>query len=200
MARVGDEIANPRTGQRMVFLQTGADTGGELLRIECFNPATRVDEPEHCHPLQESRTELISGMLRFCVRGEIQEVRAGESHTIPAGVPHFFGNYGEEQAHWIAEFRPALRTDAFFEALFDLAAHDQLNERGMPSLLQLALSVPAFSQEIRVTRPPWPVQRILFALLGPIARLRGLHPERHKLGTPIERAGEHRSRLARSRR
>jgi quercetin dioxygenase-like cupin family protein len=177
MAYVGEEIENPRTGQRMVFLQTGAETGGELLRIECFNSATGVDEPEHCHPLQESRAEVISGTLRFRVAGEVQEVRAGETHAIPAGVPHSFGNFGDEEAHWIAEFRPALRTDAFFESLFELAARDQLNELGMPSLLQLALSVPAFSQEIRVTKPPWPVQRALFAMLGPIARLRGLHAE-----------------------
>jgi quercetin dioxygenase-like cupin family protein len=175
MAHVGESIENPRTGQRMVFLQTGVETRGELLRIECFNPPTGVDEPEHCHPRQESRAQVISGVLRFRVRGEIQVVRAGETHTIPAGVPHSFGNYGDEEAHWIAEFRPALRTDVFFEALFDLAARDQLDERGMPSLLQLAVSVPAFSQEIRVTRPPWPVQRAVFALLGPIARLRGLH-------------------------
>jgi len=175
MAHAGETIENSRTGQRMVFLQTGADTGGELLRIECFNPATGVDEPEHCHPLQESRAEVLSGALRFRVRGEIQEVGPGESCTIPAGVPHSFGNYGDEEAHWITDFRPALRTDAFFEALFDLAARDALDDRGMPSLLQLAVSVPAFSQEIRVSRPPWPVQRLLFAFLGPIARLRGLH-------------------------
>jgi quercetin dioxygenase-like cupin family protein len=175
MAHVGEAIENSRTGQRMVFLRTGAETGGELLRIECFNPATGVDEPEHCHPFQESRAEVISGTLRFRVAGELQLVNAGETHTIPAGVPHSFGNYGEEEAHWIGEFRPALRTDAFFESLFDLAGRDQLDEHGMPSLLQLAVSVPAFAQEIRVTRPPWPVQRVLFALLGPIARLRGLH-------------------------
>jgi quercetin dioxygenase-like cupin family protein len=175
MAHAGEQIENPRTGQRMTFLQTGADTGGELLRIECFSPATGVDEPEHCHPFQETRTEVISGTLRFRVRGEVQAVSAGKTHTIPAGVPHSFGNYGEEEAHWIAEFRPALRTDAFFDRLFDLGARDQLNDRGMPSLLQLAVSVPAYAQEIRVTRPPWPVQRVLFALLAPIARLRGLH-------------------------
>jgi quercetin dioxygenase-like cupin family protein len=175
MAHAGEQIENPRTGQRMVFLQTGAETDGELLQIECFNPATGVDEPQHCHPRQESRAEVISGALRFRVRGEIQEVGAGETHTIAAGVPHSFGNYGDEEAHWIAEFQPALRTDAFFEALFDLAARDQLNEHGMPSLLQLAVSVPAYAQEIRVTSPPWPVQKVLFALLGPIARLRGLH-------------------------
>jgi quercetin dioxygenase-like cupin family protein len=174
MAHAGQEIENPRTGQRMVFLQTGAETNGELLRIECFSPATGVDEPEHCHPRQESRTEVISGTLRFRVRDESQEVGAGQTHTISAGVPHSFGNYGADEAHWIAEFRPALRTDAFFESLFDLARRDKLNERGMPGLLQLAVSVPAFAQEIRVTRPPWLVQRALFGLLGPIGRLRGL--------------------------
>lgn len=38
MAKADDEIANPRTGQRMVFLETGEETGGELLRIDSYNP------------------------------------------------------------------------------------------------------------------------------------------------------------------
>lgn len=79
MAHAGEAIENPRTGQRMVFLQTGADTSGELLRIECFNPATGVDEPEHCHPLEESPAEVMSPALRFRVRGEIQDVGPGGS-------------------------------------------------------------------------------------------------------------------------
>jgi hypothetical protein len=37
VAKAGDEIANPRTGQRMVFLETGEETGGELLRIDSYN-------------------------------------------------------------------------------------------------------------------------------------------------------------------
>ena len=176
MAHVGEKHRRTRApASEWCFCRPGPKPAESCCASNALNPATGVDEPEHCHPRQESRAEVISGVLRFRVRGEIQEVRAGESHTIPAGVPHLFGNYGDEEAHWIAEFRPALRTDAFFEALFDLAARDQLDERGMPSLLQLALSVPAFSEEIRVTRPPWAVQRAVFALLGPIARLRGLH-------------------------
>jgi hypothetical protein len=43
----------------------------------------------------------------------------------------------------------------------------------MPSLLTLALVGPVFADEIRAVRPPWPVQRAAFALLAPIARLRG---------------------------
>ena len=45
----------------------------------------------------------------------------------------------------------------------------------MPGLLQLAVSVPAFADEIRVTRPPWLVQRALCGLLAPVALRRGLH-------------------------
>jgi quercetin dioxygenase-like cupin family protein len=175
MAHAGQEIENPRTGQRMVFLTTGAQTGGELLRIECFNPPTGTDEPEHIHPRQESRVEMLSGSLRFCVDGETHEVTAGETHTIAAGTPHYFGNHCSEEAHWIGEFRPALRSDAMFESLFALGTRGELDEHGMPSLLQLALSVPAYADEIRVSRPPWLVQRVLFALLAPIARRRGLH-------------------------
>ena len=47
---------------------------------------------------------MISGARRFRVRGEIQEVGSGESQTIPAEEPHSFGNYRDEEAHWITEF------------------------------------------------------------------------------------------------
>jgi len=58
------EILNPRTGQRMRFLQTAADTDGALLQIESVNPPTGVPEPEHIHPHQESRAAVINGTLR----------------------------------------------------------------------------------------------------------------------------------------
>ena len=174
MPHAGQEIENPRTGQRMVFLVTGAETGGELLRIECFNPPTGADEPTHVHPRQESRAEVLSGVLRFRVGSESCDVGPGETRTIAPGVPHGFGNHGTEPAHWIQEFRPALRSAEFFESLFALGARGALDDHGMPSLLQLSVSVPAYADEIRVTRPPWAVQRALFALLAPVTRRRGL--------------------------
>ena len=54
MAKAGDEIVNPRTGQRMVFLKTGSGTNGELVQIDTYNPPTGVPEPEHVHPYQQS--------------------------------------------------------------------------------------------------------------------------------------------------
>jgi quercetin dioxygenase-like cupin family protein len=173
MARAGDEIFNPRTGQRMVFLETGAETDGELVRIDSYNPPTGVPEPEHVHPFQESGTEVISGLLWFRIGGEERLVKAGESVTIPANTPHNFWNGGEKETHHIAWFRPALKIDLFFEMLFGLAQDGKLNDKGLPSLLQLAVGVPYFGDEIRLTSPPWAVQRAIFAVLAPVGRVLG---------------------------
>ena len=167
------EIHNPRTGQRMRFLRTAADTGGALPRIETVNPPTAVAEPVHIHPRQHSRAEVISGTLRFEVAGVQRRLGPGDAITIPAGTPHHFINDGEADAVSIQEFQPALRTAELFDALFALAARGELNERGMPSLLRMAVLAPAFADEIRVVSPPWPLQRAAFALLAPLARLRG---------------------------
>ena len=173
MAKAGDEIVNPRTGQRMVFLKSGTETGGELVQIDSYNPPTGVPEPEHVHPFQESGAEVISGSLRFRVSGEERSVEAGESITIPANTPHNFWNDGEEEAHAVQWFRPALKIDRFFEMLFGLAQDGKINDKGLPSLLQLAVGVPYFGDEIRLTSPPWAVQRAIFAVLAPIGRLLG---------------------------
>ncbi|HWJ49528.1 MAG TPA: cupin domain-containing protein [Solirubrobacteraceae bacterium] len=173
MQRSDEEIRNPRTGQRMRFRQTAEETEGTLLRIESVNPPTGVAEPEHIHPHQESRAEVIAGTLRFVVEGKERRLGPGDAITIPAGTRHYFVNDGEGDAVSIQEFRPALRTADFFKVLFDLAERGKLDDRGMPSLLTLALVGPRFANEIRATSPPWRVQRVAFALLAPIARLRG---------------------------
>jgi quercetin dioxygenase-like cupin family protein len=167
------EIHNPRTGQRMRFVLTAADTDGALLRIETVNPPTGVFEPLHVHPRQETRAEVISGTLRFVVAGEERRLTPGETITIPADTPHHFANDGDEDAVAIQEARPALRTAEFFETYFELAERGELDEHGKPPLLRFAVLGREFADEIRLVSPPWPVQRAAFALLGPVARLRG---------------------------
>jgi hypothetical protein len=98
----------------------------------------------------------------------------GESVSIPANTPHRFWNDGEEDAHWIGYFKPALDSAAFFETYFELVRRDGLGPDGKLPLLQLAVMVPEFSDEIRPTRPAWPVVRAMTVVLGPIARRRGL--------------------------
>lgn len=173
MAKQGDSIANARTGQRMIFLNTGRETNGKLLEIDSFNPRTDMREPIHIHPRQESSAELISGKLHFLVNGREQILGPGEKIVIPAGVPHCFWNEDEEEAHSIQRFSPALTIDAFFETFFALANDGKLNEKGMPPFLQLPLMGLKHKDDIRVADPPWPVQLVTYMILAPISFLMG---------------------------
>ncbi len=173
MPRTGDHIENVRTGQRMTFQITAEDSDGALVRLESINPPGPF-EPVHVHPEQESSTEVLSGALVFVVGGREIRLGPGDRTVIPAGTPHTFRNEGPEEAHSIGEFRPALKIAECFETLFALAQRGELDAHGMPSLLQLALSGPAFGREMRLPSPPWLIQRLALAPLAPLARLRGL--------------------------
>jgi quercetin dioxygenase-like cupin family protein len=179
MAKSGSEIFNPRTGQRTIFLQTAADTGGTLLRIETFHPPHGAAEPEHVHPFQQSRCEVVSGALHFRIAGNERSVGAGEKVGIPANVPHYFWNESDDEAHAIQEFRPALKTEDFFDTYFALARAGRLNEKGLPNLLVMAVLMREYDREMRVVQPPRLLQTLLMWTLSPFGRLlgyRGTYP------------------------
>jgi quercetin dioxygenase-like cupin family protein len=169
VAHEGQEIDNPRTGQRMTFVELRDD----LLRVDSVNPPTSQREPVHVHPKQESGADVLAGTLVFEVAGEQRRIGPGETIRIPPNTPHRFWNDGSEDARSIQFFRPALDIAAFFETMFTLAQRDELDAKGMPRPLQLAVMVPEFGNEIRPTSPPWPVLKALTAILAPVARRRG---------------------------
>jgi quercetin dioxygenase-like cupin family protein len=173
MAKQGDKIINARTGQKMIFLQTGTETNGQLLEIESFNPKSDMREPMHIHPRQESAAKIISGKLHFLVYGKERIVGPGETIVIPAGAPHCFWNEDEVEAHSIQQFTPALHIDEFFESFFALANDNKLSDKGMPPFLQLPLMGLKHRDEIRVTSPPWVIQLLTYWLLAPVCLLLG---------------------------
>ena len=118
MANIGDKITNARTGQVMIFLQTSAQTGGQLLEIECYSPPSSEREPEHIHPIQENNFKIISGSCAFSVNGEEKTISEGQTISIPPGTKHHFWNPGNNVTHYIQEFRPALNIEEFFETFF----------------------------------------------------------------------------------
>ena len=60
------------------------------------------------------------------------------------------------------------RSSAFF-----LAADGRTDKHGRPNLLQASLMASEFTEVIQFTSPPRAVQRVLFGVLAPIARMRG---------------------------
>ena len=75
MARAGDVIENPFSGEWIRFDETSAETGGEYLAGEIVLAPHGIGPPEHVHPVIEERFRVLSGTLTSLVRGE--KVAAG---------------------------------------------------------------------------------------------------------------------------
>lgn len=164
MVKRGDVLVHAAGGQRLVMVQTAADTGGELLAMEASYAPGGQPPPVHHHPRQEERFTALAGAMRVRIAGRERQLLAGESLVIPPGTPHTMWNDGPVEARLRWEVRPALRTETFFARLYGLAA------AGRPGLPRLAAHFAAFREEFRLANP---AQRLLFDLLAPFGRWRG---------------------------
>ncbi len=174
MARKGDTIEHPVTGERFTFLETSQDTSGEYSRYEVrVSPHGFVAAP-HIHPLVEETFEILSGTWAFVVDGKERQLGPGEGATIPVGTPHAWWNAGDEEGVAIVEFRPALKVDEFFESFFGLAQDGKVSPKtGLPNLLWMALILRYYREFLYLDKPPLFVQRAVFTPLAAVARLLG---------------------------
>jgi quercetin dioxygenase-like cupin family protein len=174
MSRAGEVYENPITGERVVIRLGTEETHGELLVADLYiTPGGRV-AAEHVHPNIDERFTVFSGRVGFRLNGQESIAVPGDMLEAPRGTPHDWWNAGHVVAHVRVAVRPAARFEAMIMNMFNLARDGRTNSHGMPSLLQLALLAREFDDVIRFTHPPRIVQRVLFAALAPIARLRGL--------------------------
>lgn len=142
MAQAGQEI-HGQDGFRLRLIRTAAETGGELLEMEATYSGTGRLPPEHHHPQQSERFEVLDGAIRAIIGGSERRYEVGETFDVPPGTPHQMTAECPSRVRW--EVRPALRTAEFFE---------RLNGDG-PDSARAALSfaefLAQFSDEIRFT-------------------------------------------------
>jgi quercetin dioxygenase-like cupin family protein len=181
MAYAGQVIDNPVSGERIVFRQTAADTGGELLAIDLVLSPDGHVPGAHVHPSQEERFEIVSGTMKFRLGRRKIVAGPGEVVVVPAGAIHKFENAGDEPAHARVEVRPALKMEELFETTVALAEEGRTSRKGMPKPLDLALFVDRFEDEVRAPFPPAPVVKALMAPLRALARRRG-RSDRYRSG------------------
>lgn len=175
MARVGETIEHPLTGERMTFLETSASTGGKCLRVRLdVRPGGSIPNL-HVHPGAEECFEVAAGRLQIRKAREAWVAAAGETVFVPPGIAHVWGNPFDEPAAVIAYLRPALRAETFFETFFGLARDGKLDPvRNLPkSMLQAALLFHDYRAEMRLPGLPGAVVRGLSAAAAPVARARG---------------------------
>jgi quercetin dioxygenase-like cupin family protein len=178
MAYTGQTIENPVSGERITFLQTARDTGGELLEFElALTPDGQVPGA-HVHPAQEERFHVLEGTMKF--RRGLRRVTAGPGETVvvPAGTVHRFANAGDDVARCRVEVVPALDMEQLLETTVELAMEGNVTRKGMPKPMHLALFVERFRREVRAPFPPAWMVRVLMAPLAALARRRG-HAERY---------------------
>ena len=114
MAHAGQEI-HGQDGFRLRLVRTGDETGGELLEMEATYSAGAKLPPEHLHPGQVERFEVLDGAIKTIIDGAERRYERGETFEVPAGTPHQMTGDGAAHVRW--EVRPALRTAEFFERL-----------------------------------------------------------------------------------
>jgi hypothetical protein len=68
---------------------------------------------------------------------------------------------------------PEAGMESFLETIYGLAKDGRTNAKGIPHPLQLAVTASAYFDTNHVATPPLAVQKIAFAVLGPVARLFG---------------------------
>lgn len=114
-----EHLHDPLTGQHLTFLQTSADTGGELLQLEVrLDPGGRV--PLHVHARQDERVKVLAGILTVRVGGTERTLNVGESVAVPRRKLHVVRNAGDNEARFLLEVRPARRMEAFMRGLFSV--------------------------------------------------------------------------------
>ena len=183
MAYAGQVISNPVSGETIEFVNTSADTDGELLAIDLTLTPDGHVPGTHVHPEQEERFEVKSGTMQFKLGHKTIIAGPGETVIVPAGKRHRFSNAGSEDAHVHVEVRPALRMEELFETTVALANEGRVLSTGMPKPLELALFVREYEHEVRAPFPPHWVVKLTTAPLAALARKRG-SAERYRRPAP----------------
>ena len=127
--------------------------------------------PEHVHPRQEERHEVLSGTLRGRVGGQERDYTQGQRVVGPAGVPHAWQNpSSEEELRFVSELRPPLVFETILETAFGLARDGKTTKQGIPKdPLQLAVLVDETRGMFYSSRVPVAVQEAFLAIFGVLA-------------------------------
>lgn len=172
-----DEVADPRSGQRVVFRRID----DEVLELDLF-VSRGAFVREHIHPTQEETLTGVAGTFVQVVDGETHTIGPGDSVVIPPRTPHHY-DAAPEDSQLLVTVRPALELDRFFRAYLGLSRDGKLTipERGMPKpLLLFAALMYRYRREMAAPRIPLWLQRPFMgaaALLGRVLGRRASFPE-----------------------
>jgi quercetin dioxygenase-like cupin family protein len=172
--RAGEVYVNPASGERAVVVLGTYETGGKRLVVDAYLRPGGGMVGRHYHPSLHERFNVIHGEVTFTLNDEKHVAQLGQTVDIPQGTLHSFWNSGSTDALVRMDVQPAGRFAMLIKNGFSLAQDGKTDKTGKPGMLQIALMAREFDDVVRYDMGPRLVQQILFLVLTPIAKLRGL--------------------------
>jgi mannose-6-phosphate isomerase-like protein (cupin superfamily) len=161
-------------GDRLLILESARETLDGSIRGEYLAPP-RGKVPEHVHPVQEERFEVVSGTLGVRVGGREMVLSPGQSAVGPPGVPHEWWNPSdEEEVRFLVGIRPGLGVEAVLETVLGLAREGKTVGPVPKNPLQLAVLVREAGSWGHVTGVLGQVQKAFFAPVALLASIGSL--------------------------
>ena len=173
MPRAGDMIENTMTGERAIFRSTRHETAGRLLEADYFLSSGGAVAAAHVHPRQEETFEVLEGTVKIQIAGRDILARPGRTYVVPPGTSHRIVNHTSTGVHLYSTLRPAMRSDELLQTMWALASDGRTNKRGIPNLLQAAVSGEYFRGELYLAGPPLWLQDLVFRMFSPLGRALG---------------------------
>ena len=170
----------PRPGQVFVskgegFRQTVLKREGGLVWTELVLEPHAPGPPEHIHGSFPENFIVAEGTLSFLVNGEKKTLRPGESLSVPPGTPHKPFNETDSRVVVRGPLTPEYglpeQFTVFLTQAYGFSDEPGSNGRLPGVLLQMSRFGPKY--DIWLASPPVLLQKTVFFVIGPTARLLG---------------------------
>ena len=169
--RQGHVFVSKTEGFRQTILkrESGLVWGELVLEPRAPGP------PEHIHTSFGENFIVAEGTLSLLVNGEKRLVRAGESLMVTPGTSHKPFNETDSNVVVRGPFTPENgipeRFTVFLTQAYGLFDESESNGRGPKALLQMSRFSPKY--DVWLAGPPVALQKAVFFIIGPTARLFG---------------------------
>lgn len=173
MAKKGQILKNPQSGDTYEFLETAKETNGERVTIKVTLKTKGPLVPDHMHLLQDESFEIVAGKLTILSAGKTTILSPGDKIAFPKNSPHnHYNDDDKTDTVFIQTLSPALDFEYLLETIVGLSADGKM-PNGKAGLVQELVILKYIDSKSFLTKIPLGVQKLLMNTVAPVGRLLG---------------------------